>query len=397
MSWGDILQIVIGILGLGFIPYLYKRWEKKVLKDDERNLTKEFENIIKQLSSDKKEEKMAAAIILRKFFDTKSTFGKNDRPFENDVINTISSILRVENTNHFQKVLADSLRYANSLKNADLQYTNLTNAFLGREKLDFSGADFFRANLSNATFKVKNGEGVNLNNAQFYEAILNGTIFANCSLKKANFYGAKLINTKFQNGCDLDGANFYGCEINNITIDESCKNIPAEFKKYVKKQNLSKQKSVFLSHPRIKNKLQQIIFDHVLEQLTEMGINPVFIDRTEDQNNGILERINLKIKNCDGIIVFNFKQLHIKEGTYRWWKSDEKKEIKDLYLSTPWILLETGMAFNHNLKVFIISEISNSLDFFSQISCENSFFINKLESETFIDLNYKLKKWIKSL
>ena len=115
-----------------------------------------------------REVRIASAILLRRFFDKKSELGTGGTPFAADSVQVIAALLKTQQTCNFQKVLADSLRYApiECLEKIDLQKANLSKAFLGGSDwvMSMEGADFFQANLSGASLK-----GAKLNDAQFYE------------------------------------------------------------------------------------------------------------------------------------------------------------------------------------------------------------------------------------
>ncbi len=118
-------------------------------------------------------------------------------------------ILRDQPTGNFQKLLADGLAYAPSLVGADLQRTNLQNAYL-REK-DVSQADFYRADLSRGSLKAATARDV-----VFYQARLVGTVFTGADLRRANFFQAELNDARLRGG-RLAGATF-----------AEARNVPAE-------------------------------------------------------------------------------------------------------------------------------------------------------------------------
>jgi uncharacterized protein YjbI with pentapeptide repeats len=153
-----------------------------------------FRSTINKLSSQDNTEKISAAILLRRFFDSKTEMGIGSTPYAKETINVIAASLRTLPTSNFQKTLADSLAYAPTLKNADLQKTNLQNAYLGlkdtnTKRIDLSKADFYRADLSKASFK-----GSILEKAQFYQARLMETIFKDADLRHSSFYEADILN-----------------------------------------------------------------------------------------------------------------------------------------------------------------------------------------------------------
>jgi uncharacterized protein YjbI with pentapeptide repeats len=123
----------------------------------------------------------------------------------------IAGLLREAETGQLQKVLADGLRYAPSLYQADLQGCNRTDAYLGQKNGDkkkrqirkkkrdsdvvnLTSADFFRADLTRASLK-----GVNAADAVFLEATLEETVLSGATLTDADFRRAKLTNADFTN------------------------------------------------------------------------------------------------------------------------------------------------------------------------------------------------------
>jgi uncharacterized protein YjbI with pentapeptide repeats len=119
---------------------------------------------------------MAAAILLRRFFDIHSEQGAARLAYANEAVAIIAGVLRESETGPVQKVLADGLRYAPSLSQADLQGCNLTDAYLGekngdRKIVDLTNADLFEANLTGASLR-----GVKAAGAVFARATLAGTV-----------------------------------------------------------------------------------------------------------------------------------------------------------------------------------------------------------------------------
>ena len=61
----------------------------------------------------------------------KTEQGGKGTPYAGEALNVITATLRNVETGSFQKLLADGLAYAPTLKGADLQKTNLQGAYLG--------------------------------------------------------------------------------------------------------------------------------------------------------------------------------------------------------------------------------------------------------------------------
>lgn len=220
MTTGEI-QIWVGIIGslvtisasvLGVLNFQRRRDRAAVVGAA-------FKDVVDSLASDNATLRMAAAILLRRFFDTRSEQGAAGLSYASEALAVIAGLLRESNTGPLQKVLADGLRYAPSLSRADLQGCNLTNAYLGRKVgdktvVDLTNADLFGANLKEASLKGVNAAGAvffgaSLVNTVLSGADLTGADFRNADLTKADFRKAELRGAKFD-GADMEGAQFSG-------------------------------------------------------------------------------------------------------------------------------------------------------------------------------------------
>jgi Pentapeptide repeats (8 copies) len=211
---GGILTAVVGLLQ-------YFRYRSK--RDRMASVGTAFFSTVGSLRSDDDIERMAAAVLLRRFFERETEQGGRRRPYKRETVEVIAGILRSLKADEekdknkdedrdkdiFQKVLADGLRYARDLASADLQRCNLRGAYLGRKpgdkwRLNITHADLFGADCTAASFRE-----VIANEAVFYEAILEGTVFADAELRKADFRNARLKGAKF-GGAKIGGARFAG-------------------------------------------------------------------------------------------------------------------------------------------------------------------------------------------
>jgi uncharacterized protein YjbI with pentapeptide repeats len=205
---GGLLTAVIALLGL--LNYRTRR-------DYLATVGAAFSSTVEALADEKLTKQIAAAVLLRRFFDPHSELGRRGQPYQAEAVNVIAGMLREENQDErLQKALADGLRYARNLRHADLQQCQLTNAYLGLKTgdkwvLDLTGADFFDATLDSASLK-----SVKADEAVFYLASLKRTVFERASLARADFRGA-----------ELDGAKFAGAFIEGAKFD-AAKNIPPE-------------------------------------------------------------------------------------------------------------------------------------------------------------------------
>lgn len=390
-----LISALISILAGLIAAYKYtENYQKNAITRQNLIKLKElFESTVAKLSSDNLSEKLSAAILLRRFFRNDTEGGVGGIPLSDETINTIAAILRAEKTSDFQKLLADSLKYAPSLKKSDFQKANLSNAVFGKADLDLSGADFYRADLSNASFKVQgfrekdengiiNNDGVNLCKAQFYQTNLQKTNFSGANLEGAIFFQA-----------NLDGANFLGA-----------KNIPENIKKYLNESykyspicNEHINNKIFISKPRVMNETQKSSYKYVISEL-EKDFELEILEKIDDQISSIIPKIKDKIFNSSGMVIFAFKQYEITSGKFRWWNEVEKREISNEFFTTPWIYIETGIASAFKKPMLVISDFKiNDGVFANEIDDDLIFLTNPdgdFKEEEFI---LKFKEWKRSI
>lgn len=211
--------VTIGVSVLGVVNFQSRR-------DQAAAVGAAFKDIVTSLSSDNETLRMAAAILLRRFFNVRSEQGAGRLSYANEAVAVIAGLLRSPETGEIQKLLADGLRYAPSLVRADLQGCNLTGSYLGRKKgdkkvVDLTNADLFKANLTEASLK-----GVKAPGAVFVEATLTGTVLSGTDLTGADFRGAELNGADFR-GAQLNGAKFDGAHIDGAQFSGAF-NIPAD-------------------------------------------------------------------------------------------------------------------------------------------------------------------------
>jgi hypothetical protein len=188
---------------------LFKYFNYKSKRDRKAAVGASFAATVEALASDSETRRMAAAVLLRRFFDPTTEQGEVGTPYLKETVEVIAGMLRAPQSGAMQKVLADGLRYARNLAGADLQRCHLANAYLGRKagdawRLDLSRADLFEADCSGASFRE-----VVAVDAVFYQATLAGTVFTGADLRGADFRAADLSGAAFA-GARIDGARFGG-------------------------------------------------------------------------------------------------------------------------------------------------------------------------------------------
>jgi uncharacterized protein YjbI with pentapeptide repeats len=234
---------LVGALFAGVLGIL-KYFNYRSRRDRIASVGLAFSSTVDGLSSDSEAKALAAAILLRRFFDTDTEQGEAGTPYGKEAVAVIAALLRGTPTGELQKLLADGLGYAPTLHKADLQGCNLTRAYLGQRELppqrarrvrvgfrargrpftnsqssgavsrheniaarvDLSAADLFEADLSGASLR-----GVQAQEAVFYKATLRGTTLNNAHLQGADFREADLDGARLT-GALLSGAKFKGAK-----------------------------------------------------------------------------------------------------------------------------------------------------------------------------------------
>ncbi|MBK9739497.1 MAG: pentapeptide repeat-containing protein [Actinobacteria bacterium] len=207
----ESIQAWVAVVGallaatLGLLKYFNYRSKR----DRVAAVGESFLAVVEALASDNLTKRMAAAVLLRRFFDSGTEQGSAGTPYVKEAIALIAGMLREEQPPRIQKVLADGLRYATDLKGADLQRCDLKNAYLGARSgtqhiVDLSDADLFEADCTGASLRqalaVK---------TVFYGAVLERATLADADCREADFRDAKLAGAKFS-GARIDGARFAG-------------------------------------------------------------------------------------------------------------------------------------------------------------------------------------------
>ena len=180
------LQARIAVVGalLASALAILKYFNYRTRRDRISLVGQAFSSTVDGLSSDAEAKKLAAAILLRRFFDKETEQGAAGAPYEREAVAVIAALLRNTPTGELQKLLADGLAYAPiDLSEADLFHADLTGASLrGAVARD---AVFYTAIAREAVFEEAHLEG-----ADFRESDLQGARFAGAWLERARFAGA---------------------------------------------------------------------------------------------------------------------------------------------------------------------------------------------------------------
>lgn len=197
---GGLATAILGLLN-------YFRFRSK--SERQASVGEFFRATVEALSSEDAARKFAGAILLRRFFDPHSEQGGRGAPYAKEARGVIAALLRDAEPGSFQKVLADGLGFATTLKDADLQHCHLQDAYLGTRPdrtPDLSAADLYRADLSRASLRGAKAVGT-----VFYRATLRETVLVDCDLRGANFVGADLEGARLT-GAIVSGADFSGAK-----------------------------------------------------------------------------------------------------------------------------------------------------------------------------------------
>ena len=350
-----------------FLIYLKSTW----LRESKKAVGTAFRETVTGLSSRSLEVRMASAILLRRFFDKESELGLGGTPFAKESVQVIAAVLKTLQSNDFQKILADGLRHApvSCTQNGDFQRANLSKAYLGAEDAEASSAinmekaDFYQANLSGASFR-----NAKLSGAKFYEALLLKTVFRKADLQNANFGFATLQDTDFR-GANLRGAKFDDAVIRNVdfsnaditgasfqnTTGVGITGIGSDVQDQFATNQTCSTLKVFLSRPGSLDVRQSTLVEGIKDLVRASGGTTVELSREEYDRSGVVTKLSDRLNGCSAMIVLGFKSIHVEAGSYRD-NTDDKREIKNEFLSTPWLHIEAGMGLMKKIPVLLICE-----------------------------------------
>ena len=391
---GTLLTGLAALAGAAITVFQY--FKLTTYRDQLASSRKWFDDVVVSLSSEKEIDKLAGAILLRRFFDPDSEVnppGKDpDRktPYAPEAVNVIAAILRGQPTGNFQKLLADGLAFAPSLHRADLQRTNLQNAYLGSRgdrMTNLSQADFYRADLSGASLK-----GANASGAVFYQARMTDAVLRNADLRDANFYEADLL------GANFDGAKLAGAKFGRA------RNVPAELTPFIEEevwQGEEQFKSsesgarpaprvVYVSKPGCLDAHQERIVALVCGWLESDGLKTATLERPDYPATSAFAELRRRMSGCAGVVVFGFAELRITEGMWRPGTSEEAI-VSGQAASTPWNQIEAGMAAMINLPLLLVAEPEVTKGVFDPALIEHNVFRVTIPPDR---LSPNLRSWL---
>ena len=344
-----VSAIVVGVLKF-IINDIYDFKNSNKRKEESKN---SLTSIISNLSSSENTSKLSAAIMLRRFMNTKIS---HEFPYlQTEAINVIASMLKVLPTGVFQKTLADGLAYAVNLSNVDLQRTNLQDTYLGRKdgtSILMDNTDLFLSDLSYALIEHVDGKAI------FYRSILFCSQIKNCDFSGATFREADLTNTCFKNvilkDADFTGAiNIPEAIEKELVLSDGKSIYPHEEPVSAKHSTLDK--SIFFSMPSVMSKENELLTKDYKAYLEGLGYNVIYYIKDDYPSFGQLNRIREKILASSAMVAFGFKQTNIHDATFRPQTNNEEK-WNDKWLATPWNEIEVGMGLMKGMPILLVKD-----------------------------------------
>ena len=344
-----VSAIVVGVLKF-IINDIYDFKNSNRRKEESKN---SLTSIISNLSSSENTSKLSAAIMLRRFMNTKIS---HEFPYlQTEAINVIASMLKVLPTGVFQKTLADGLAYAVNLSNVDLQRTNLQDTYLGRKdgtSILMDNTDLFLSDLSYALIEHVDGKAI------FYRSILFCSQIKNCDFSGATFREADLTNTCFKNvilkDVDFTGAiNIPEAIEKELVLSDGKSIYPHEEPVSAKHSTLDK--SIFFSMPSVMSKENELLTKDYKAYLEGLGYNVIYYIKDDYPSFGQLNRIREKILASSAMVAFGFKQTNIHDATFRPQTNNEEK-WNDKWLATPWDEIEVGRGLMKGMPILLVKD-----------------------------------------
>jgi len=349
-----------------------------------------FDDVVGALASDQARQQLAAAVLLRRFFDPTSELGARDvlgrrrAPYSGEALSVMAAVLRGLPSGDLQKLLADGLAYAPTLEGADLQRTNLQGAYLPVRRSDgtLERADFYRADVSGGSLK-----GARAANAVFYQARLRGTVLRDADLRGANFFEA-----------DVTGANFAGARLADASFAES-RGVPAELEPFLDSarrytsvvpapepaHDRPSRPAVFFSLPSSRTPSQEAICDRLATLLRREGLTVERLLRTDYPPSNAMSEIYRRLAGCAGAVVFGMCA------------ADAAKDESSAGV-TPWVHLEAGMAYGCTLPLLMVREPSvNSGTFDDAVAGDRTYILDLVDQWEDHAVITAIRPWLSEL
>lgn len=351
-SWINLAAAVLAVAGAlaGLAQYMSFRTKR----DRHSDVGRAFARVVAGLAADNTIERLANAAQLRRFWDPDSEFGQ-DLPYGEDAVKVAVAILKEEPTGPVQKLLGDELRTAPTREWRSYQRANLRNVYWGA-RMDESPvilrkADFYRADLSEASLRRADLKG-----AQFREAHLVNATLLDSDCRGANFRFANLRGARFA-GAFLEGAQFQ--DASHVPPEIlTCLDERGTFRPGLIVPTGSHGASpddfeVFVSAPSVMGPHDSLVMEQILRAVSATGARPRRFLRDEYGQAPPLEEISRRISTARCVVAFGPVQMRVSTGVWKY-GTVEEEPLSSVDLPTPWNQIEVGIAVGLRKPVMLI-------------------------------------------
>lgn len=229
LFWLKIVALFVTVGGAvgGYLIGLSNNTKKRLNFERRKEIDLAYQAIIQELSGEEAILRAAAAVklgALLQDFPTEWEVGETRR---NELVQltkeVLAAALSIEKNKKVLKTISIALVRRSKqpsvttgdhfpfLQNIDLSGANAKDAYWA--KVDFTYADFFRANLEDTSFRNSK-----LNGAQFYKSKLNRAVFTGAECVGTNFKMADLREAEFSKARLDPSTNFEGAKVHGIKI-----------------------------------------------------------------------------------------------------------------------------------------------------------------------------------
>lgn len=158
--------------------------------------------------------------------------------------------------------------------------------------------------------------------------------------------------------------------------------------------------NVFISHPSPYNKYQEKFLLLIEQELKSHSLNPINLGRKNYNYKSPLKPIKDIMDTCSGAIIIGLERHHSLIG-YERESSKTEKELIHKYTSSPWIQIESGMAYQAGLPILILKEDKLHSEGILDPQISDSFVfefeLKKLQKELGTELKELILSWTKDI
>lgn len=116
---------------------------------------------------------------------------------------------------------------------------------------------------------------------------------------------------------------------------------------------------IFLSYPNPHRAAQQEFIDRVARELEHRSLEPRTLRVNSYDLNGPLKTIRHLLMESSGLIAIAFRRTHIRQGCANYGSDIQERRayrINDQWLTSPWVQIESSMAYQINLPILVAIE-----------------------------------------